>query len=80
METVTIPVNPPRDLLRSMATRYDHSFYVSEQMTDAEIEALRADHPVMGGQYLTSRERESLMTRMSQLHEEVVGKGFYRYE
>lgn len=79
-ETITVPTEPPLALLESMALRYDHSWGISAGMTDEQIEAMRACHPIMAGQYLTRSQRAAVLTQMRQLHEEVVGKGFYRYE
>lgn len=79
-EIITIPVTPPPGLLESMALRDDHSFGMSAGMADEEIENLRKESPIMGRQFLTKAERESRLRSMAQLHEEVVGKGFYRYE
>ena len=79
-EHITIPVKASAALLHSMAVRYDHSLGISEGVTDDEIIAMRKAEPIMAAMYRTSREREGLMTTMKQLHEEVVGKGFYNYE
>lgn len=78
--TVEIPVMPPEGLLESMAARYNHAFgNESGGMSDEQIEEMRRTGNLMGGQYMTSREREVTLFTMSQLHEEVVGRGFYRY-
>jgi hypothetical protein len=77
---ITIPTTPPKGLLESMAMRYNHSFGLSSGMRDDEILSLRESEPIMGRQYLTSTERQSLLITMRQLHEEVVGKGFYKYD
>ena len=77
---VSISTTPPKGLLESMAMRYDHAFGLSYGMTDEEIQAIKRDYPIMARQYYTFRERESLLTTMRQLHEEVVGKGFYKYD
>jgi predicted nucleic acid-binding protein len=53
-DTITIPVEPDRALLASMAMRYRHDFGL-----------------------LDKRAQESLISTMRQIHEEVVGKGFY---
>lgn len=79
-EQVIIPVKASKALLHSMAVRYDHSLGISEGMTDDEIIAMRKSSPIMACMYRTSQEREGLMTTMKQLHEEVVGRGFYNYE
>jgi phage N-6-adenine-methyltransferase len=83
-ETVTIPVVPPEGLLESMATRLDHAFGLSAGMTDEQIEQMRnspnaLDAAIARGQWLTSAERAARLVSMAQVHEEVVGKGFYRY-
>ena len=51
---VSVPVEPDRALLASMAMRYRHDFGLLDKQT-----------------------QESIMTTMMQLHEEVIGKGFY---
>lgn len=70
-ETVTVPIEPPAALLRSMAIRYDHGLgvpgYYDQQIFGAE----NIGH---------ARRMESTITTMRQLYEEVVGKGFYRPE
>ena len=63
---VTVPVEPTPALLVSMAMRYRHDFGID---TDDSS-------PMSCG--LTDRERESILNTMRQIHEEVVGKGFYR--
>jgi len=76
---VVIPVKPPRELLVSMAFRENHAFCMND-LTDREIIELRKVSPIMGRQYLTSTEKENTLVRLSQLHEEVVGKGFFNYD
>lgn len=80
MKTVTIPIDPPDSLLKSMALRYNHAYGLSIGIDDSYITELRERSPLMGNQYLTSSERESILTTMRQLHEEVIGTGFYKYE
>lgn len=71
-----VPTSPSADLLNNMAMRYDHSFFCV--VPDAEIEEIRKKSPLFGGTMLTSQEREGIIRTMKQLHEEVVGKGFYK--
>lgn len=75
---IRIPVKPSNELLNSMAIRYDHAFGLS--LPDEEIERMRKEYPISGSQYKTKREKEQILITMKQLHEEVVGQGFYRYE
>lgn len=86
IETVTVTTIPPEGLLESMALRFNHAFGMGcAGFTDQQIEDARAGIDVegldrlMAGQLITTREREVTLTTMAQLHEEVVGKGFYRY-
>lgn len=79
-ECVVVPVIPPTGLLFSMAMRSDHAFGLSGNMSDDEIEQIKKENPICAGQYYTSKERECLLRSMRQLHEEVVGTGFYKYE
>ncbi|MBX5131652.1 hypothetical protein HJB80_02955 [Rhizobium lentis] len=66
---VTVPVEPPEALLKSMAIRYDHGLGVPGYY----------DKPIFGAENVGhARRLESTMTTMRQLYEEVVGKGFYR--
>lgn len=71
-----VSTSPSVYLLNSMAERYDHSFFCI--VPDAEIEEIRKKSPLFGGQMLTFQEREGIIRTMKQLHEEVVGKGFYK--
>lgn len=75
-----IPVDPPDGLLKSMALRYNHAFGLSNGMSDEEILETRKIFPISGKQYLTSTEKSAILSTMRQLHEEVVGKGFYKYD
>ena len=75
---VAVPIKPSKGLLNSMAMRYNHAFGMSFGMPDKEIEEMRKKSPIMGRQLLTSREKEVIIGQMEQLHEEVVGKGFYQ--
>lgn len=77
---INIPVTPPLGLLESMAMRLNHAYGISKGLTDEQIEGLRNSNPIYCHTLLTSREREALLTEMRQIHEEVVGKGFYKYE
>ncbi len=66
---VLIPREPPQDLLRSMAVRYDHGLGVPGYY----------DQPVFGAENVGhARRMEATLRTMAQLYEEVVGKGFYR--
>ncbi len=76
---VIVPVKPPRSLLVSMAMREDHAFGMGFGMSDEDIQKIKDEEPIMANQYYTSRERECMLSTMKQLHEEVVGKGFYNY-
>jgi len=62
-----VPIKPTDGLLSSMAMRWDHSFGMDR------IETI----PGFAMGY-TPEMRQSLMGSMAQLHEEVVGTGFYR--
>ncbi|MBX5021177.1 hypothetical protein [Rhizobium lentis] len=66
---VTVPVEPPEALLKSMAIRYDHGLGVPGYYDQQVFGAENVGH---------ARRLESTMTTMRQLYEEVVGKGFYR--
>jgi hypothetical protein len=83
-ETITIPIDPPPGLLESMAMRCNHAFGLSTGISDEKINAMRNSDSVldkmMGGQYMTSREREALLADMRRCHEEVVGTGFFKYQ
>lgn len=60
-----VPVEPTEELLRSMAVRYDHGLGCPgyyDQFGEGEQE----------------KRLRATMTTMRQLHEEVVGTGFYR--
>lgn len=66
---VMVPKEPTDELLRSMAIRYDHGLGVPGYY----------DQPIFGAENVGhARRLESAMTTMRQLHEEVVGTGFYR--
>ena len=77
---VVIPTDPSDGLLNSMAMRFDHAFGCGLNMSDDEIEKIKKENPIIKGQFYTSKEREGLLRTMRQLHEEVVGTGFYKYE
>jgi hypothetical protein len=66
---VIVPVEPTEGLLRSMAIRYDHGLGVPGYY----------DQP-MFAKYSVSHDQRlaGIMTTMRQLHEEVVGTGFYQ--
>lgn len=68
-EHVVVPVKPTDALLLSMAVRYDHGLGIPGYY----------DQELFSGSGLThARRLEAALTTMRQLHEEVVGKGFYR--
>lgn len=83
VETVEVPVTPPAGLLESMAVRLDHAFGHGAFMSDEEIERARSSPDALDAavarQWLTSAERRVRLEQMAQVHEEVVGRGFYRY-
>ena len=67
--TVRVPVEPTPELLRSMAIRYDHGLGVEGYY----------DQPIFGAENVGHAKRlEATIRTMRQLHEEVVGTGFYR--
>ncbi len=66
---VIVPVEPTDELLRSMAIRYDHGLGVPGYYDQRVFGAENVGH---------ARRMESTIRTMHQLHEEVVGKGFYR--
>jgi hypothetical protein len=68
-----------------MAVRNDHSFCAPGWFeTDEEILAARKSEDfsvrLMATQELTSVEKKNTLIAMRQLHEEVVGRGFYKYD
>ena len=66
---VLVPIEPPADMLLSMAIRYDHGLGVQGYY----------DQPIFGAENVGHERRmAATMTTMSQLYEEIVGKGFYR--
>lgn len=72
-----VPVKPTRGLLISMAIRSDHGLGIPGYY-DEMREHLPADHPMKS---VTHAQRmQSTMNSMRQLHEEVVGTGFYKPE
>lgn len=72
-----VPVKPTRGLLISMAIRSDHALGIPGYY-DEMREHLPADHPMKS---VTHAQRmQSTMNSMRQLHEEVVGTGFYKPE
>lgn len=63
-DNITVPINPPDSLLLSMAIRYDHGLGVPGY------------YDMLGaGEH--QKRLNSTLTVMRQLHQEVVGKGFY---
>lgn len=66
-----VPVSPTDGLLASMALRYDHGVFMP---ADPRASLL----PV--SEEARTRRINSIITTMRQLHEEVVGAGFYRPE
>lgn len=66
---VIVPVKPTDALLMSMAVRYDHGLGIPGYY----------DQELFSGSGITHAQHlEAALTTMRQLHEEVVGKGFYR--
>lgn len=66
---VTVPVEPTSALLHSMAVRYDHGLGMPGYY----------DQPIFGAENVGhARRLEATISVMRQLHEEVVGTGFYR--
>lgn len=66
---VVVPVKPTDELLMSMAVRYDHGLGIPGYY----------DQELFAGSGITHAQRlQGALTTMRQLHEEVVGKGFYR--
>lgn len=66
---VSVPVEPSDALLQSMAIRYDHGLGLPGYY----------DQPIFGAENVGhARRLEATITTMRQLHEEVVGTGFYR--
>lgn len=72
-DTITIPTAPPRELLVSMAMRIRHDFGIDKPDYGDGL-------TTFGIAGMTQREREVLLAEMEQLYEEVVGKGFYRWD
>jgi hypothetical protein len=68
---VVIPVKPTDALLMSMAVRYDHGLGMPGYYDQELFSASGVTH---------AQRLESALGTMRQLHEEVVGKGFYRPE
>jgi hypothetical protein len=66
---VVVPVEPTPELLMSMAVRYDHGLGIPGYY----------DQEIFSKSGITHAQRlEATLRTMSQLHEEVVGTGFYR--
>ena len=69
-----------------MAMREDHSFGAPSPFdSDEEILKARDDNSNVWLQFqakqaLTEAEKKGKLVTMSQLHEEVVGRGFYQHE
>lgn len=68
---VTVPTEPSPGLLASMALRYDHGVFMPADPTSSLL-------PV--SEEARARRINSIITTMRQIHEEVVGLGFYRPE
>lgn len=64
---VSVPVEPPIELLRSMALRFDHALGVPGYY----------DQPMFVNGPSHQQRYDSAITVMRQLYEEVVGEGFY---
>ena len=67
---VVVQVEPSDGLLMSMAMRYDHGLGCLGYY----------DQPMFGGTVSHARKLEVAITTMRQLHEEVVGTGFYNQD
>lgn len=80
-----IPVKPSKELLISMAIREDHAFGIPHDFnSDEEILIAREDNlnpwrQMQAKLNLTQKEKDSRLVTLSQIHEEVVGRGFYRH-
>jgi len=66
---VVVPVEPTDELLLSMAVRYDHGLGIPGYYDQELFASSGVSH---------ARRLESAIGTMRQLHEEVVGTGFYR--
>ena len=66
---VVVPVKPTDELLLSMAVRYDHGLGMPGYYDQALFSASGVTH---------AERLECTLVTMRQLHEEVVGTGFYR--
>lgn len=68
-----LPKEPPEELLRSMAFRYDHGLAIPGYYDQPLLKERNsgATHEQM---------LQSTLRTMSQLYEEVAGYGFYKYE
>jgi hypothetical protein len=66
---VLVPVKPSPGLLVSMATRYAHDFGLDADADEANPSSFQMGY--------TSDQRAGLLCIMGQLHQEVVGTGFY---
>ena len=64
--TLTLPVNPPKGLLVSMAMRMDHSFGLEQQ----EMIGFKVG--------LSKNEKIQLLKDMRRVYEEIIGTGFYK--
>lgn len=67
---VVVPKEPPRGLLISMAIRDNHAFLVTPHTFENGI--------ITSG--VNPEHRESVLSSMRQLYEEVVGTGFWSHE
>lgn len=76
-DMVLVPREPTPGLLMSMALRYDHGLGMPGYYDDIQ-QMLPEGHPEKGITH--ARRLESTLTTMRQLHEEVVGAGFYKPE
>lgn len=70
---VLVSKKPTQALLVSMATRFRHDFMGS---TREEVLEADKDNP-FASFAMSQQEKEYLLSTMTQLHEEVVGEGFY---
>lgn len=66
---VVVPVKPTDELLLSMAVRYDHGLGIPGYYDQELFSGSRVAH---------AQRLEAALTTMRQIHEEVVGTGFYK--
>lgn len=72
---VIVPVEPTDELLMSMAVRYDHGLGMPGYYDQPIFKQLEGKNHIPH-----SRRVETALSQMRQIHEEVVGMGFYSPE